>query len=72
MAEGPLLDSYSPDTLERIMDGVLQLESGQRSLMELEDEIFGIAIKNYTAKGEDEISLKIGKPILSNAARCEQ
>ena len=72
MAEGPLLDSYSPDTLERIMDGVLQLESGQRSLMELEDEIFGIAIKNYTPKGEHEISLEVGKTLLSNTAHCEQ
>ena len=54
------------------MDGVLQLESGQRSLMELEDEIFGIAIKNYTPKGEHEISLEVGKTLLSNPAHCEQ
>jgi Rho GTPase-activating protein 1 len=60
MAEGPPLDSYSPDTLERIVDGVLQLENSQRSLMELEDDIFGFCVKAFLPTEEGEVGLDVG------------
>ena len=71
MAEGPPLDSYSPDTLERIVDGVLQLENSQRSLMELEDDIFGFCVKAFLPTEEGEVRLDVGEWDILSRRRYE-
>ena len=57
----PRLESLSPKTLEKIMDGVLELEKGERSLMELEEDLFGYATRDYTPRKEGEIAFSRGQ-----------
>lgn len=62
MAEGGLpVDGYSPSTLERIVDGVLEMESGQERLLELEEEVLGVAVREHVPQNEGEVHLAEGE-----------
>ena len=60
MAEG-LPESYSPSTLERIVDGVLEMEKGQERLMQLEEEMLGVAVREHEPQNEGEVHLAAGE-----------
>lgn len=61
MAEGLPVDRYSPNTLEKIVDGVLELERGQESLLELEEEVLGVAVKEHVPQNDGEVHLAQGE-----------
>lgn len=61
MAEGLPVDRYSPNTLEKIVDGVLELERGQERLLELEEEVLGVAVKEHVPQNEGEMHLAQGE-----------
>lgn len=61
MAEGLPVDSYSPSTLERIVDGVLEMECGQERLLELEEEVLGVTVREHVPQNEGEVHLAEGE-----------
>lgn len=61
MAEGLPVDRYSPNTLEKIVDGVLELERGQERLLELEEEVLGVAVKEHVPQNDGEVHLAQGE-----------
>ena len=60
MAELPV-DRYSPSTLERIVDGVLEMERGQERLLELEEEVLGVAVRDHVPLNAGEVHLARGE-----------
>lgn len=61
MAEGLPVGRYSPNTLEKIVDGVLELERGQERLLELEEEVLGVAVKEHVPQNDGEVHLAQGE-----------
>lgn len=61
MAEGLPVDRYSPSTLEKIVDGVLEMERGQERLLHLEEEMLGVAVRDHVPLNEGEVHLVEGE-----------
>lgn len=43
------------------MDGVLEMERGQERLMDLEEEVLGVAVREHRPQNEGEVHLAAGE-----------